>query len=100
MMVGRMRFQVLRSHARSYRESGLMAANFLLAVWSALPAAAIVLNQIDDFQSGTFQSWAGGSTLYNWPNGGPRGTGGQCVHMSSGHCRPRSLHRTISARDY
>jgi len=98
MMVGRM--QVLRSHARSYRESGLMAATFLLAVWSALPAAAIVLNQIDDFQSGTFQSWAGGSTLYNWPNGGPGGTGDRYLRVSSGGGNLGTFNSAQWAGDY
>jgi hypothetical protein len=47
----------------------------LLAALTAMPAAAIVLGQIDDFETLTTQNWSGGANPTNIPNGGPDGSG-------------------------
>ena len=57
-------------HARFARHLGITAAAWLLA----LPAGAITLNQVDDFQDGTVQGWGGGSNPTN-QDGGPDGAG-------------------------
>jgi hypothetical protein len=39
----------------------------------AVPAAVIALGQLDDFQDGTLETWAGSSSPTNIPTGGPDG---------------------------
>lgn len=54
-----------------------------LALASALPAGAVVVGQVDDFEDGTVQGWAGGSTLVNQPSGGPGGSGDNFLDVDS-----------------
>jgi autotransporter-associated beta strand protein len=42
---------------------------------SSTAARAVVLGQIDNFQDGSVENWAGGDTLSNIPTGGPAGSG-------------------------
>ena len=54
----------------------------------AAPATAIVLGQLDDFQSGTLLSWQGGSgsgspAPVNLPNGGPEGIGDRYLQIGA-----------------
>jgi hypothetical protein len=49
----------------------------------AAPAFAVVLGQIDDFQTGTMQGWTGGTSASNQPSGGPGGTGDRYMRLSS-----------------
>jgi hypothetical protein len=51
---------------------------------SAVPAAAIVLGQFDNFQSGTLQNWTGGSNPSNQPSGGPDGAYDRYLRITSG----------------
>lgn len=65
------------------RYPALIAAIWLLSI----PARAIVLGQLDDFQSGTLQGWAGGSSPTNQPSGGPSEDqipGDRYLQLSSG----------------
>lgn len=48
----------------------------------ALPAAAITLNQVDDFQSGTLQGWHSMAAPTNVATGGPAGTGDRFLRVS------------------
>ena len=62
----------------------------------AVPAAAITLGQIDDFQAGTLQGWTGGTTATNQPSGGPGGAGDRYVRLNSAGAQPRHLqHRPV-----
>jgi hypothetical protein len=62
------------------RRLALIAAIWLFAV----PATAIILGQIDDFQAGTLQGWTGGTSATNQPTGGPAGAGDRYVRLNSG----------------
>jgi hypothetical protein len=65
-------------------ESGvrrLVPAALVLAL--ALPPAAVVVGQVDDFEDGTLQSWMGGSTLVNQPGGGPAGAADNFLDIDS-----------------
>jgi hypothetical protein len=48
-----------------------------------LPAAGVVLGQVDDFQDGTFQNWQGGSSPFNVSTGGPDGSGDRYLRIST-----------------
>ncbi|HKA15671.1 MAG TPA: hypothetical protein VKH41_11685 [Myxococcota bacterium] len=85
-----------RHSARSCREIALIAAICLLRV----PAAAITLNQVDDFQSGTVLDWTVGSTLSNWPTGGPGGAGDHYLRVSSGGGNLGTYNKTQWSGDY
>jgi hypothetical protein len=54
------------------------------ALLTANPTRAIVLGQIDDFQSGSLQGWTGGSAMTNQPTGGPSGAGDRYLRIDSG----------------
>jgi hypothetical protein len=55
----------------------------LLGAFTAAPAAAITIGQVDDFQDGTLQGWGGGSTPTNIANGGPAGSGDRYLQISA-----------------
>jgi hypothetical protein len=59
----------------------------LTALIAAAPASGIALGQLDDFQGGTTQFWAGGggtgSTLINIPNAGFYGNGDHCLQITA-----------------
>jgi len=84
MMLGRMRIPRLPDQVRPWQGLALLPAIWLLGVPLPAPAAAIVLNQVDDFQSGTLQYWTGGSAPTNQPNGGPGGAGDRFLRITSG----------------
>jgi hypothetical protein len=65
------------------RSPPLCCAVIALALVYAAPAASIMLPQIDDFQNGTLQNWAGGATPTNIPDGGPDGLGDRFLRLNS-----------------
>jgi hypothetical protein len=55
-----------------------------------LPAAGVVLGQVDDFQDGTFQNWGGGaSPLDIWNGPASRGWRAACGRRSVARQLPR-----------
>ncbi len=50
--------------------------------------ATVSLGSVDDFQDGTTQSWAGGSSPTNIATGGPAGAGDQYLELSSTGTKP------------
>jgi hypothetical protein len=75
---------------------------FVLIAWLGLshPAAAILLGQVDDFQSGSLQGWTGGSQNINQPNGGPGGVGDRYMQISSGGANLGTFNATQWAGNY
>ena len=59
-----------------------LAAVVLVAIGQANVARAITINQIDDFQDGTTQGWAGQALPTNIPSGGPAGIGDTYLQIS------------------
>ncbi len=55
----------------------------LAAALAAAPAAGITLGQVDDFQDGSLQGWAGGAMPTNIASGGPSGVGDRYLQISS-----------------
>jgi hypothetical protein len=70
----------IRMNGRLCRHLALIAVTWL----SSVPAAAIMLGEFDDFQSGTSEMWTGGIALSNQPNGGPDGVGDRYLRLDSG----------------
>jgi hypothetical protein len=60
-----------------------LLCGFLLAGLAATSASGVVLNQVDDFQDGTLQSWGGGASPFNVSTGGPDGSGDRYLRISS-----------------
>jgi hypothetical protein len=65
------------------RGAGSCCVVLALGIAVATPAIAITLGQIDDFQSGTLQGWAGGSSPTNIATGGPAGAGDRFLQISA-----------------
>jgi len=73
-----------KSVAHPRKSITLVYASILLVV-TALPARALTLGQIDDFQDGTTDGWRVGSGTQpgNIANGGPSGAGDRYIQMTS-----------------
>lgn len=56
----------------------------LFALLASFASGQITINQTDTFQDGTTQSWLGGASPTNVPNGGPLGTGDKFLQLTSG----------------
>jgi hypothetical protein len=54
-----------------------------LALAGALPAGAVVVDQVDDCEDGTAQAGPGGSLLVNQSTGGPAGAGDNFLDIDS-----------------
>lgn len=60
----------------------LSCASMLLA-FASLGSAQVVLGQVDDFQDGSLQGWAGGDARVNVSTGGPAGAGDRYLRIDS-----------------
>ncbi|MEP6821990.1 MAG: PEP-CTERM sorting domain-containing protein [Chthoniobacterales bacterium] len=69
------------------KTTAILLAMFLLfaLVFSAQPASAISLGQVDDFQNGSLQNWANGVPGYltNLSTGGPAGAGDRYLQLTA-----------------
>jgi hypothetical protein len=71
-----------------------------LALACALPAGAVVVDQVDDFEDGTEQGWAGGSARVNQPTGGPAGADDNFLDIDSGGFLLGAFNLTQWSGDY
>lgn len=73
----------------------------ILAALVTSVAQAITLGQVDDFQDGTLQSWGGGASLNNRPDGGPQGSGDRYLEVESfGGTGPGSRMATFNTNQW
>lgn len=72
----------------------------LIGVLAAAPATGVTLGQIDDFQDGSLEGWAGGAAPTNIASGGPGGIGDHYLRISAvnGHLATNNV--TTWAGDY
>jgi hypothetical protein len=78
---------------------GRSFASVLALAW-ALPAGSVVVDQVDDFEDGTVQSWSGGSGLANQEGGGPAGVSDNFLDIDSNAFFLGTFNQTQWSGDY